>query len=187
MKEYLKQAKEIAYSECEKTGMPIKGQIDLALKKAIELAEKLNADVYISAIGSLMMDCMIGKAQQEGKLEDHIQMSYERAREWLNTTDMKEEYKENILHCVLEHHGVDSFFSKESEICCNSDCYRFASIEGFLYGVRYLRKMPFKELVNLLNKKVEEKWNTLTLDISRQELEPQYEVIKEMLKYLDGV
>ncbi len=184
MDEYLKQVKEIAYGESKRTGTPYKKQIDLGVKKALNLAERLGADPFVVQIGVLMADCMLGQAIKDDCVGDHVQMSLERTEEWLNTTDIEDKDKENILHCVSEHHGMEKFFSKESEICCNADCYKFASVEGFLCSVRYTREMPFKDLIILLNNKVEEKWNALTLDICKEELEQEYRLIKELLKYL---
>jgi len=184
MQKYIDQAVKIAYEEQEKTGMPLKPHIDLSREVGERIAKELNADEGVVEIGTLMMDCMIGKALKENKLEQHVQMSAKRAEQWLKTTDLDEKTKQNILACVNEHHGVKKFHSMESEIVCNADCYRFVSIKGFTYALRYLREMPFEGLVKLLNNKVEEKWNALTLDICKEELQSQYELIKGFLNYL---
>ena len=85
---------------------------------------------------------------------------------------------------MLEHHGVGKFHSLESEICCNADCYRFISIKGFSYAMRFLRDMPFSDLVNLLENKSKEKWKALTLDICKKELKTQYNLITSFLEEL---
>jgi len=184
MQDLIKRAREIAYEESKKTQMPIKEAIDLSTGVAIRLAKELKANTEIVEVGSLMMDCLIGQALQEGRIQDHVQMSFERTMEFLDEFEIELSIKESILACVNEHHGVEKFHSMESEICCNADCYRFISVKGFSYGIRYLRDMEFPALVVLLDKKVEEKWNTLTLDICKEELESQYETIVEFLKYL---
>jgi hypothetical protein len=66
----------------------------------------------------------------------------------------------------------------------NADCYRFVSIKGFMYATRYLREMPFADLVSLLQKKVDEKWRVLTLKECKEEIAPQHKAIKTYLKYL---
>jgi len=48
-------------------------------------------------------------------------------------------------------------------------------------GIRYTRDMPLDDLVNLFLKKADEKWNALSLDICKKELEPQYKLIKDLL------
>lgn len=184
MKNFITQARNLAYAESEKTGMPLRLHIDLATNKAISLAKELGADEQIVEAGTLLMDCLIGQALKEGRLQDHVQMSLDKANELLAKSTLSDEQKENIRHCILEHHGVEEFHSLESEICANADCYRFISIKGFMYATRYLRKMPFEDLVELLSKKVTEKWGVLTLDACKKELTPQHEAIQIYLRYL---
>lgn len=184
MEEFLIEAKKLAYSESEKMGMPIKQHIDLATETSIRLAKDLKANVNIVEAGTLLMDCMIGQALKENKLADHIDMSLKKAKELFENSSLSQEEKDNISHYILEHHGTKEFYSIESEICCNSDCYRFASIKGFMFATRYLREMPFSDLLNKLKEKVNEKQNAITLDIAKKELETEYIVINELLKKL---
>jgi len=184
MEEFLIEVKKLAYSESEKTGMPIKQHIDLATETSIRLANDLKADANIVEAGTLLMDCMIGQALKENRLADHVDMSLKKAQELFETSSLSQEEKDNISHCILEHHGAEKFYSVESEICCNADCYRFASIKGFMFATRYLREMPFNDLVNRLKEKVNEKQNAITQDIVKKELEPEYIIINELLKKL---
>jgi len=184
MKNFLIQARKLAYDEFEKTGMPLKQHIDLACETGKRLAKELKADVEIVEAGTLLMDCLIGQAIQGGKLEKHVEMSLSKANELLGKSELSDEQKENIRHCIAEHHGADKFYSLESEICCNADCYRFTSVKGFSYAMRYLREMPFADLVALLSKKVNEKWSLLSLDICKGELTDQHEVLEKVLSEL---
>jgi len=184
MNNLVKQSQVIAYEEQEKTGMPLRQHIDLSTSVGKRLAEKLNADVNIVETGTLLMDCLIGKAINEKRLQDHVDMSLDRTNEMLIENDVSEEIKENIRHCVSEHHGVSKYHSLESEICANADCYRFISVEGFISAIRYLRDMPFNDLITLLDNKVEEKWGVLSLDICKEELEPQYKTIRSIIDNL---
>lgn len=184
MEDFLKKAKEFALDEQKRTSMPLLPHIELSNSKAIELATKLGANADIVSAGTYLMDCMIGEALKQNRLKDHIAMSADKAKQLLSTSNVSSEDSINIEKCVLEHHGVPKFYSLESEICCNADCYRFISIEGFSYAMRYLREMPFSDLIKLLENKVEEKWSALTLPICKKELEPQYKIIKNYLSYL---
>jgi hypothetical protein len=149
------------------------------------LAQKLNANSQIILLGTMLMDCKIGLAIKENRLPDHIQMSYEAAKEILDKdTDISSEEKENVLHCVLEHHGVNKFYSLESEICCNADCYRFASIQGFFYTLRYFRPMPDEDFYQLLKNKLNEKSQAITLDIVHEELDPQIVILQNFINTL---
>ena len=182
MKNFLKQAGKLAYCEIEKTGMPLKLHVDQSCEVGRRLAKKLGANVEIVEMGTLLMDCLIGQALKEGRLKDHIKMSLEKANGLLEKSGLSDKDKENIRHCITEHHGAEKFYSLESEICCNADCYRFASIKGFTYAIRYLRDMPFSDLIALLSDKLDEKWRLVSLDICKKELTSQHNIIKKMLR-----
>jgi len=185
MKDFVKLAKEFALKEQKSTSMPLLQHIELASSVGVGLANKLRANSQIVEAGTYLMDCMIGEALNQGKLPEHIKMSADKTIELLKTTDLSKKDKENIVHCVMEHHGVKKFYSLESEICCNADCYRFISVKGFSYAMRYLRDMPFEDLVSLLKNKSNEKWNALTLNECKKELNPQYELIKQFISELN--
>lgn len=184
MEDFLEASKKFALDEQKRTGMPVFEHIKLSSEVGQRLAKILGADKQIVEAGTYLMDCMIGQALMEGRLKDHVSMSEAKASELLREYNMSPKDGENIRHCVKEHHGAKKFYSLESEICCNADCYRFISIKGFSYALRFLRDMPFEDLVRLLEEKVNEKWNALTLKECKEELSPQYEIIKKYLELL---
>jgi len=185
MEKFLIEARKLAYSETEKYGTPPVPLIDLATSVGKGLSKELNANVDIVEAGTLLMDCALGQALKENRGSEHVQMSLDKANELINVSSLSPEEKENIRHCIQEHHGVSKFYSLESEICCNADCYRFISIKGFILSIKYGREMSFEDLTVLLKNKVNEKWNTLSLDISKKELVSQYESIILLLKNLE--
>jgi len=129
-----------------------------------------------------LMDCMLGTAYKEARMPDHISMSAKKAGAMLSEySDISDEVKENIVSCVREHHGFKKFSSLEAEICCNADCYRFSSIRGFIGGIHHGREMQLKDLLNLYKDKSDEKWNALSLDICKKELEPEYKAIQKLI------
>jgi hypothetical protein len=184
MEEFLIEARKLAYSEIEKTEVPAKAQADFAVETGKSLAKELVANIDIVEAGTLLMDCMLGQAIKENRSNEHVKMSLEKTNELLNQSSLSEQKKENIRHCVLEHHGVSKFYSPESEIVCNADCFKFVSIKGFCITLRYTRNMSFEDLIKLLIPKVDEKWNAISLDTVKNELEPQHQVILEILKVL---
>jgi len=126
---------EFVHSQTRVYEIPSIFQIDLANEKGQELADKLGADKDIVLLGTFLMDCMLGVASKEGKLSEHIRMSEEKAEALLpQFPELEAKDKENILYCIRQHHGADKFYSLESEICCNADCYRFASVKGVIGG-----------------------------------------------------
>jgi len=178
----IKQSKDFAISETEKYGVPSPFHVSLSYEVGQRLAKELGANSDIVAVGTYLMDCMLGVAFKEGRMPDHISMSAEKASEMLSVySDTPDEDKENIVSCVKEHHGVKKFSSLEAEICCNADCYRFSSIRGFVGGIHHGREMQLKDLLKLYKDKSDEKWNALSLDICKKELEPEYKAIQELI------
>ncbi|MFA7301167.1 MAG: hypothetical protein WC069_02570 [Candidatus Shapirobacteria bacterium] len=149
------------------------------------LAEKLSANNNIVLLGTLLMDCIIGIAIKENRLSDHVQMCFDKTKEILDLdSEITPEEKENVLACVKEHHGVQKFYSIESEIVCNSDCYRFASVKGMFYTLRYFRSMPDIDFITLIKTKFNEKKNCVSLDIVKEELNDQFIAIENYLNLL---
>jgi len=184
MENFLVEAKKLAYNETKKNGTPPIPIINLSTEIGKRIAKELGASVEIVEAGTLLMDCALGQALKENRRAEHIKMSFDKAKKLLEKFSLTEEEKENILHCILEHHGASKFYSLESEICCNADCYRFLSIKGFIFQVKYGRDMSFEDMTDLLKEKVDEKWNALSLDIPKKELKSQYKLIIEILKNL---
>jgi hypothetical protein len=183
---FFEKAKSFVLEEQKRTSMPLLQHIELSSNVGAKLAKELGANVQIVETGTYLMDCMIGEALEQGRLPEHIKMSVEKADELMKNSSLSDKDKENIRHCVLEHHGVKKFYSLESEICCNADCYRFISIKGFSYAMRYLRDMSLNDLIILLENKTQEKWGALTLKVCKDELEPQYKLIIKLLAELKG-
>ena len=184
MEEFLQKAKKLAYNETEKNGTPPIPIINLSTNIGNIIAKKLEANTNIVEAGTLLMDCALGQALKENRRNDHIKMSLEKASGLIDISTLSEDEKENLKHCILEHHGADKFYSLESEICCNADCYRFISVKGFAFQIKYGRDMSLPDMVDLLEEKVDEKWNALSLDICKNELTEQHNLIVQFLKNL---
>ncbi len=177
--ELIQTAKDFAYDQAKLFGTPALPHIELANEEGQKLADALGADKKIVLLGTLLMDCVLGQAIKQGKRAEHAEICAAKAGELLDRfKEVEQSEKDNVLVCIRQHHGAEKFETKEAEICCNADCYRFASIKGVLGGMRMGREMPIEELVSLYKGKVEEKWSALSLDACRKELEPQYRAIK---------
>jgi len=180
----IQEAKNLALKEIEKFGLPPQIFLEISEKKALELAKKLNADKTITLVGVYLMDVKIGEALAQNKYKEHVKMSVEATKNFLEKFDLDKETKEKIINCVEAHHGEVPFICKEAEICANADCYRFIHPRGFfayltLLGKRYAN---FDECLNQAEKKLDEKKNILSLDICEEELEKYYHQFKEFIK-----
>lgn len=184
MEELIKAARELAHSESKRTGTPPQSIIDLSVEKAKLLARRLDADEQIVEVSAWLMDCALGLAKEERRQGDHQEMGVRKAEELFLKFSIPEDKKKKIKSCILEHHGVEKFSSLESEICCNADCYRFASVKGFCLAYKSIDKLSHIELVDLLKSKLEEKWNAISIKSVKKELAPEKEIISQVLNYL---
>jgi len=179
----IQEVSHFVYNDLRKYQVLPESQFTVAIDKGEWLAVKFEANVNIVRLGTLLMDSMLSLAVKKNIPGEHIKMSEDKAKEILSKfPEVNEEERQNILHCVKEHHGVDDFYSLESEICCNADCYKFISIKGVAEGM-HEKNMPLSDLVSLYKQKADEKWGALSLDICKEELEQQYKVIKEFFSY----
>lgn len=178
----IERANAIAREESERTGLPIWDVIELANREGQRLAELKGADKKIVLLGTLLMDAWLGEAMKGGKQPEHAEYCAKKAEKILDIfPEVSQEERENILSCIREHHGGIKFSSVESEICCNADCYKFASIRGMFASLARMRKMPLSDLNGLLRAKLEEKWKAITIFEVKEELEPEYWKIRDFL------
>ena len=184
MKELIDKAKLFAMLEIEKNGAPALEHFELSNQKGKELAEKYNVDKDLVMLGTILMDLKLGECIKEGKVEEHIERSVEATDKFLTDLNVDEETKGKILNCVEAHHGTKEYICKEAEVCANADSYRFIHPNGVftffsVLGKRFDNLTPVLEQVE---KKMDEKWNVLSLDFCKQELEPYYNEFKELIK-----
>lgn len=181
LKKIIEKAKMFSDKE---TGDAIRPLFVIANNVGQILAEKLNADRNIVMIGTLFMDLKHRQAKEENRLHDHVKMSYDAAKEFLNkyNIDRKTTYK--ILNCVEAHHRKVLFTCTEAEICANADCYKFLHPKGFFQYIGILSKRDgnFEDILKLAEEKLDEKWKILSLDICKKELEEYYHMFKKIIK-----
>jgi hypothetical protein len=171
--------------EFAKIDGPLDGHQVVANDAGQLLADKLSANKDIVLLGTLLMDCVIGIAIKEKRLPEHVSMCHQKAKELLdNDPNISHEEKENVLFCVLEHHGVPKFSTLESEIVSNADCYRFASISGLYVVLHQFSEVPGVDFKNFIKAKINEKVTGITLDLVKNELKDQITTINNFVKYL---
>ena len=157
---------------------------ELSLKAGIKLAKEYNADENIVKIALAMMDSKLPEASHLGTPKQHIVMGSIATKEILKDVDfLDDKQKENIIKCVEEHHGVEKFSSIESEIVANADCYKFIHPKGILYYSSMLgrRFHAFNKELDQLNFKLNEKHNTISLPLAKEELEPYYDFFQKSI------
>ena len=176
-------ADELVLSEIKKYIYPRIENNEIVYKKSQELAEKLSADKDIVALGVRFMDLKLGQALAENRLAEHIKMSAEASKDFFSQFDLDKEFIDKVLTCINEHHNK-VWTSRESEICANADAYRFLNVNEFLKALVEYTNMfkSFDKGLQHSELKIDEKWKTLSIDICKKELEPEYILLKEVIK-----
>lgn len=179
----IQESREYALAEIEQYGSPIPIHFYIAEEKAIELAEKLNADKIIVKTGIVLMDLKIGQAIQEKRVNEHVAMSVKASKEFLEKFNLDQETKNKIINCVEAHHKHVPFTCIEAEICANADCYRFIHPKGFFAYLHLLgkRNSSFEDALKQSEIKLDEKYNILSLDICKLELKEYYKILKKFI------
>ncbi|OGH88788.1 MAG: hypothetical protein A3J93_01715 [Candidatus Magasanikbacteria bacterium RIFOXYC2_FULL_42_28] len=182
--EVLQKLRQLAWAETEKYGTPIPEHFVISEQKGIELAEKLGVDVNIVKAGCYLMDCKLGQALKEGKIQDHVAMSSKWGSEWLSELRVDDDLKNKVINCIEAHHGAVPFSCLEAEICANADCYRFLSARGFFAYMTLLGKRDSEDLdknLQFMESKIDEKHKILSLDICKKETEENYQMFKKLI------
>lgn len=179
----IQESKKYAAEEIKKFGPDVPILFDILEKKAIELSERLRADERIVKIGIALMDLKLGQALKENRLEEHVAMSLEAAKMFLEKFDLSAEDTGKIINCIQAHHKDVPFTCIEAEICANADCYKFIHPKGFFAYLTVLGKRhdTFDECLTLAEEKLDEKHSILSLDICKQELEGYYQTLKKLI------
>jgi hypothetical protein len=183
-KTIIEKARDVAYSESDKFGSPPGNFIDTSYEKGQEIADKLGADKDIVGLGTLLMDAKLGEAKKLGKIKDHASMSAIAAEAFLKQQDVSKDDIVRVVDCIKNHHGSQSFPSLEAEICANADCYRFLLLKNWIYYLHMLSSegASFEECLDQAKFKFEEKKNTLSLEICKEELKGDMDLIAQILK-----
>lgn len=175
---------QLAKHQAETTGTPSVFHVEYINDVAQRLSDELQARKNIVALGTNLMDYMVGVALTQHRVKEHVQMGEAEAKKILDTfSEITDAEKDAVLWCVHEHHGSAKFHSLESEICCNADCYKFVSVKGFFGGLNAGSGRNYTEALDVYKAKVAEKWNALSLEMCKKELEPQYKAIQQFLSH----
>lgn len=184
IEELVKRAYSFNGGEIEKYNPDMKFLYEISLEAGIKLAKEYGADENIVRIALTMMDSKLPEASQLGVAKKHVSMSCDATKELLKDADfLSDDIKENIIKCVEEHHGVEKFYSIESEVVANADCYKFVHPKGFLYYLSMLgrRFHDFDKELEQLEFKLNEKYNTISLPLVKEDLESYYKCFQKVI------
>lgn len=184
-KELIEYADKFNRDELKKYNYDLEPMYAIALKEGKRLAKIYDANEEVVLISLALIDAKLPEAVRLGTPKEHTNMGILAANDILSkVVDMSDEMKINIIKCIEEHHGSDSYYSKESEVVANSDCYKFLSPKGIITYISILgrRLNDFEKEWDQLENKMDEKIKLLSLDVAKQELTPCYETFKKYLE-----
>lgn len=170
--------------ETEKYNPDIKFLYELSLNAGVKLAKEYGADENVVKIALAMMDSKLPEAAYLGVPKKHIEMAVSATTKVFKDIDgLDDKIKENIIKCIEEHHGVEKYFSIESEVVANADCYKFVHPKGILYYSSMLgrRFHDFNKELEQLEFKLNEKHDTISLPLVKNELESYYEYFQKAI------
>ncbi len=172
-----------AKQEIEQYKLPAHLHYDLSYRKAIEIAQEVKANIDLVRIGVALMDIKLGEAFQRGELGKHVEMSVDASVRFLSDK-LSDNNLDIIINCIEGHHGKIPFKYVEAEICANADCYRFIHPTGVFFYISNLgkRSLPASEIFSQAKSKLTEKWDIVSIDYVRNELEDYY---IHLLQYFD--
>ena len=174
---------EYARKEIERYGLPTIRHYELSMSAGIKLASSLGADVELVKSGISLMDIKLGQCAKEGCQAQHVEASFDYAKELLSEWNVDEETKEILLNCVSAHHAKIPYKTLEAEIVANADCYRFLHPRGVMsfHATVVKRGNEHDAALAAVKAKLEEKKNILSLDIAKKDLQKYYDMFEEIL------
>lgn len=183
MEEIINKAREYALLEISRHGSPKLEHFELSYEKWQNLAKIFNADPQIVALGCILMDLKIGECVSEWKIQEHVQRSSIASQDFLKQFDLDKEIFDKIIACVESHHGTEKYFCKEAEICANADCYRFLHPRWIFSAIILFggRSSSTDKVLIEVEKKIDEKYAVLSLDICKQQLDLYYQSFKKFI------
>ncbi len=168
--------------EIKKGNAPPEIYTRLAIEKGIELAKELNADPQVVEAALWLGDSQLVLCMKQNRPQEHVKVSAEFARTAMKEVGASAEFIENAVQAMTEHHSMQHK-SLEGEIVANADGYKFLQPLGLLALVmKDAKKRSDIETLRYALSKLEEKWNVLTIQQCKDEMQQNYDALKFVLE-----
>lgn len=151
------------------------------VKYAVELADELGADREVVEISAWLHD--IGSVIN-GR-EDHHLTGARIAEEKLKELNYPTEKIEMVKRCILNHRGSqkNNPTSIEEKIIADADALsNFDNIPGIFKAAFVYENLNQLEAKEAVRRKLENKWNQLNFESSKDIIRPKYEAVMTILK-----
>jgi len=182
----IEQVRKFVEDECKKPTSkygysPYLGHFIPMANYSKQLAEKLKADVEVVEIAAWLHDIgsiMIGR-------KDHHITGAEIAEKKLKELNYPDKKIEMVKTCILNHRGSINNHkeSVEEQVIADADAMSaFDDIEGQFEASLVWEKKNRFEARKMVFKKLENSWNKLSFQESRDIIKPRYEAVIILLK-----
>ena len=151
------------------------------VKYALELADELGADREVVEISAWLHD--IGSVIH-GR-ENHHFTGADIAEKKLKELNYPAEKIEMVKNCILNHRGSqkNNPTSIEEKIIADADALsNFDNISGIFKAAFIYENLNQIEAKEAVRKKLENKWNQLNFENSKNIIRPKYEAVMTILK-----
>ena len=184
--EIIKEIKNFVEEECKKPTSkygyePFNFHFAQVAKYAEELADELGGDKEIIAISAWLHDIgsiIIGR-------EDHHITGAKIAEKKLKELNYPQEKIELVKKCILNHRGSrqNNRETIEEKIVTEADAMNnFDNIGGIFHAAFVFEHLNELEAKESTRKKLENKWNQLHFEKSKEIIRPKYEAAMLLLK-----
>ena len=181
-----KEVREFVREECRKEDAKYKEAFENHFKPAVkyskELAEELGADKEVVVIAAWLHD--IGSII-EGRKNHHL-TGKRIAEKKLKELGYPEDKLEKVKKCILNHRGSKEDKNKrdfiEAQIITEADAISaFDDLAGLFNAALVYEGKGLEEARESVIEKLENKWNQLSLEVSKKIIKPKYEAVKLLL------
>ncbi len=185
MKDIVKLSEELMRKQTQVNKAPAWLLTELAIKKGKELSKKHDVDERLVLTSLYLAHTIFSLVWQGNIQENHPELSSEFVKKYLDEWSVDKNKQEIILNAIEAHHNKVPTKSKIAEVVKNAECFKFVTVEGSLIWLHELgiRQIPFKEAVDKVIQKMEQKKSLLTFDDCIQEAEKNCNKILELLKF----
>lgn len=177
-------SKELMHKQAQKNKAPAWLLTEIAIKKGKELSKKYDVDERLVLISLYLAHTIFSPIWKGDVQKNHPKLSSKFVKKYLDEWNIDKNEQEIILNAIEAHHNKIPTKSKIAEVVKNAECFKFVTIEGSLILLHELglRQIPFKEAVDKVIQKMEQKKSLLTFDNCIQEAEKNCNKILELLK-----
>lgn len=159
--------------------------IERVYNLCITLGKKLNANLDVLKIASLLHDLARNKKKNKDIDENHAEISAKLAKVYLNSQDfnLPDENMNNIIHCIKAHSFSNQVRPKTLEAKILSDVDKIDAIGAIgLYrtiGYTIQNKGNLNDVINHLEEKILKIKDGLILDISKKIATKKHKIIAD--------